>query len=52
MIPLYKKGDRMDLNNYRGIPQKDIVGKVFGRIAANRLKKWYGPLLAEEQAGF
>jgi len=52
VIPLYKKGDRMDLNNYRGITLMDVVGKLFGKIVNNRLEAWYRDLLAEEQAGF
>ena len=28
MVPLFKKGDRMDLDNYRGITLMDVVGKV------------------------
>ena len=30
VVPLHKKGDKMDLNNYRGITLMDIAGKVFG----------------------
>ena len=52
VIPLYKKGDRMNLDNYRGITLMDVVGKVFSGILRERLEKWYGGLIVEEQAGF
>jgi hypothetical protein len=41
VIPLYKKGDKMDLNNYRGITLMDVVGKLFGSIMRGRLERWY-----------
>ena len=53
VIPLYKKGDKMDLNNYRGITLMDVVGKLFGSIMRGRLERWYSEgRIAEEQAGF
>jgi len=51
VIPLYKKGDRMDLNNYRGITLSDVAGKVVGKVVNRRLEAWFRDLLAEEQAG-
>ena len=39
IVTLYKnKGDRSDCNNYRGISLLSIVGKVFSRVALNRLQ--------------
>jgi hypothetical protein len=29
VIPLHKKGDKVNLDNYRGITLVDVVGKVF-----------------------
>ena len=53
VIPLYKKGDKMDLNNCRGITLMDVVGKLFGSIMRGRLERWYSEgRIAEEQAGF
>ncbi|KAK2555651.1 Craniofacial development protein 2 [Acropora cervicornis] len=40
IVTLYKnKGDRSDCNNYRGISLLSIVGKVFARVALNRVQK-------------
>src|SRR5271156_6507117 len=52
VLPLFKKGDRMDLDNYRGIMLMDVVGKVFSGILRDRLEKFYEGKIVEEQAGF
>ena len=52
VMPFFKKGDRMDLDNYRGITLMDVVGKVFSGILRNRLEKFYEGRIVEEQAGF
>jgi len=52
VIPLYKKGDKMDLDNYRGITLMDVTGKVFSGILRRRLERWYEGKIAEEQGGF
>ena len=38
IIPIFKKGDTGDLNNYRGITLLSIVGKIFNGILNSRLK--------------
>ena len=38
IIPIFKKGNTGDLNNYRGITLLSIVGKIFTRILNSRLK--------------
>ena len=46
------KGDRSDCNNYRGISLLSVVGKVFARVALQRLQQvaeWVDP---ESQCGF
>jgi hypothetical protein len=35
VIPLHKKGDKMNLYNYRGITLMDVMGKVFSGIVRN-----------------
>ena len=32
-----ERGDREDLNNYRGITLQSCVGKLYGKILGNRL---------------
>ena len=39
ICPLFKKGDKRDCNNYRGIKLLDIVYKVFSNVLNERLKK-------------
>ena len=38
IIPIFKKGSRLDCANYRGISLLSVVGKVFGRILNERVK--------------
>jgi hypothetical protein len=52
VIPLHKKGDKMNLDNYRGTTLIDVVGKVFSGIVRNRIKRVFMDKIAEEQGGF
>lgn len=49
-VSLFKKGDRLDPNNYRGITLLNVLGKLFCRILNTRLKAVI--TLQEEQGGF
>ena len=40
VVPLHKKDDRMDTNNYRGIIISSCVGKLFLRIINKRIEKF------------
>ena len=54
VIPLHKKGNTNDVENYRGITLLSTLGKLFTRVLNNRLGEWaesYGVLI-EAQAGF
>ena len=54
IIPLHKKGDKANVQNYRGITLQSTLSKLFTRILNNRLTSWaeeYG-IYIEAQAGF
>ena len=52
-VTIYKKGDRTDCGNYRGISLLTIAGKIFARISLNRLSTHIIPeVFPETQCGF
>jgi hypothetical protein len=54
IIPVPKKGDLNDINNYRGITLTSIFSKFFSTMLDARLRKWaeQNNLLSEFQFGF
>ena len=52
IVPVYKKGSRLDCSNYRGISLMSIVGKVFARVLNERVKEVTGDKVMDEQGGF
>ena len=53
IVTLYKKkGDRNDCNNYRGISLLSVLGKVFARVALQRLQQVAERVYPESQCGF
>jgi exonuclease III len=52
IIPLHKKKDKMDCNNYRGISLLCHSSKIYTSIVLHRLRKRTDEILSEEQAGF
>ncbi|XP_072023451.1 uncharacterized protein [Amphiura filiformis] len=54
IIPIFKKGDHKDLNNYRGITLTSCISKVFNRIIANAISYFLEKdnILSEVQGGF
>ena len=54
VVPLLKKGDEKNCDNYRGISLLSVVSKIFTSILNKRLYKWAeeNGKISEEQAGF
>ena len=54
IIPLHKKGDKKEVNNFRGICLLPIMSRILARILATRLRNWAEATgaLDENQAGF
>ena len=52
IVPVYKKGSRLDCTNYRGISLMSIVGKVFARVLNERVKVMTADKVMDEQGGF
>ena len=53
LVTIFKKGDRADCGNYRGISLPSIAGKVFARILLNKLNKHISVHISPEtQCGF
>ena len=52
ITPIYKKKDKLDCNNYRGISLLSHAGKVMTTILQLRILKRTETILSEAQAGF
>ena len=54
IVPLHKKGNLNDVENYSGITLLSALGKLFTRVVNNRLSEWSENyfVLIEAQAGF
>uniref|UniRef100_A0A1Y1M3Z3 Reverse transcriptase domain-containing protein n=1 Tax=Photinus pyralis TaxID=7054 RepID=A0A1Y1M3Z3_PHOPY len=52
LMPIYKKGDKRDCTNYRGITMTCILAKVYERILGKRLEEKTETQLEESQCGF
>jgi len=52
IIPIFKKGNRSSMNNYRGITLMSVAAKLYNRIILNRLYPHVNPLLRLNEAGF
>jgi hypothetical protein len=53
-IILFKKGDKTDCNNYRGISLMSHMGKIVTKVIGNRIYDYFEALrlIPEEQSGF
>ena len=53
IVTIYKKGDRTECGNYRGISLLSAAGKIFAQILLNRLSRHITPEVGPEtQCGF
>jgi hypothetical protein len=49
---MYKKGDRLDCNSYRGITLWSVVVKTYERILEKRLRREIKEQMTDSQSGF
>ncbi len=40
IVPIYKKGDKNDPANYRGITLVNVISKIYSLILRNRINSW------------
>ena len=52
LIPIPKKGDLSQCDNWRGIALLDVVGKVLASVLQRRLQVFAEEFLPESQCGF
>ena len=54
IVPIFKKGNKNDLNNYRGITLTSCVSKIFNRLVCDRISGFIenNDILTEVQGGF
>lgn len=52
ITPIFKKGDRSNCENYRGISLLNTAYKIYSKIVTARLNKIAENILMEEQTGF
>ena len=54
VAPVFKKGDKQLLKNYRPIPLLPITGKTFERLLYNQMFEFFikNDLISQNQSGF
>ena len=51
-VPIHKKGDRMDCNNYRGISLLSTSYKILSNILLSRMTPYANEIIGEYLGGF
>ena len=52
IVPIHKKGDKTDCNNYRGISLLPTTYKIFSNILLSRLISYAKEIIGDHQCGF
>jgi hypothetical protein len=52
IVPIYKKGDKSDCNNYRGISLLSTAYKILFNILLARLTPYVNEIIGDNQCGF
>jgi hypothetical protein len=52
IVPIYKRGDKTDCNNYRGISLSSTAYKILSNILLARLTPYVNEITADHQYGF
>ena len=52
VVPIFKKGDRRECSNYRGITLLNLPGKVYARVLERKCRTIVEPKIQDTQCGF
>ena len=52
IVPIHKKGDKTDCNNYRGISLLPTTYKILSNILLSRLTPYAKEIIGDHQCGF
>jgi hypothetical protein len=52
IVPVYKKGDQTDCNNYRGISLLSTSYKILSDVLLSRLSEYIDEIIGDHQCGF
>lgn len=52
LTPIYKSGDKCNIDNYRGIAILSAIPKLFEKLVYDKISSIINPLLNEQQHGF
>jgi len=52
IVPIYKKGDKTDCSNYRGISLLSTTYKILSNILLSRLTPYAEEIIGDHKCGF